>query len=207
MVTTTNIFTVCKYFSLYPARAAGASRDSRGWCTSCPEEGGGQGTQEDEKQGDNTFSIQLQLVYIEIDKAEERKLEATLLFIFGILVSCPHQRGIGKKCVLPSVSGKHYGPRYLDPVNIPGQVQVSCSGLSISDGAITILTPCSWYKLMQANYNKILGIQSSKQRAKSKLRSVKNLKSDVSRDRPVSDVWHRPQSLHSHSKAAMTLYG
>ena len=90
--------------------------------------------------------------------------------------------------MLPLVSGEHHGPRYLDPVNISGQVQVSSELLSISDGAITILPPCSWYKLMQANYNKILGIQSSKQRAKSKLRSVKNLKSDVSRDRPVSDV-------------------
>ena len=108
--------------------------------------------------------------------------------IVNLLIFNPGQLANSKKCVLPSVSGEHYGPRYLDPVNISGQVQVSCSELSISDGAITILTPCSWYKLMQANYNKILGIQSSKQRAKSKLRSVKNLKSDVSRDRPVSDV-------------------
>ena len=60
---------------------------------------------------------------------------------------------------------------------------------------------------MQANYNKILGIQSSKQRAKSKLRSVKNLKSDVSRDRPVSDVWQRPNSSYLHYEAAISAIG
>ena len=42
------------------------------------------------------------------------------LFIVG-----PGQLANSKMCVLSSVFGKHHGPRYPDPVNISGQVQVS----------------------------------------------------------------------------------
>lgn len=36
----------------------------------------------------------------------------------------------------------------------------------------SLMLLCSWYKLMEANYNKILGIQKCKQRARNKLRTM-----------------------------------
>ena len=36
----------------------------------------------------------------------------------------------------------------------------------------SLMLLCSWYKLMEANYNKILGIQKCKQRAKNKIRTM-----------------------------------
>lgn len=52
----------------------------------------------------------------------------------------------------------------------------------------SLMLLCSWYKLMEANYNKILGIQKCKQRARNKLRTMcKIQKTRIQQEEEVSD--------------------